>query len=133
MAKTKIGGTMHGAVISLVLLLASTAGAAAQQAPANAPLTDSQKLGRRLYTQSCLVCHARPHITSGLYGPALSRESAGGQADVMRSFIAEGTPRMPAFKYQFRPDEIDAIVQYLKIVPKPTAGAGSGGTSGPVD
>ncbi len=134
MAKTKIGGTMRGAVISLVLLVASAVGAAAQPAPANAPLTDSQALGRRLYTQSCLVCHARPHITSGLYGPALSRESAGGEAETMRAFIVEGTPRMPAFKYQFRPDEIDAIVQYLKIVPKPSAGASTGGgTNGPVD
>jgi mono/diheme cytochrome c family protein len=82
-------------------------------------LDDAQQLGMRLYNQSCVVCHAKPQITSGQYGPALSKDSAGGRGDVMRDVIANGTPRMPGFKYQFQPSEIAAIVAYLKTVPTP--------------
>jgi mono/diheme cytochrome c family protein len=82
-------------------------------------LDETQKLGQRLFTQSCLVCHTRPQITSGQYGPVLSRESLGGQEDVMREVIANGTPRMPGFKYHFQPAEIAAIAAYLKTVPAP--------------
>lgn len=117
-------------IVGLLALAASAPETAAQGGPA---LTAQQQRGRQFFTQSCLVCHARPQITAGLYGPPLSRESAGGQADVMRAFITEGTPRMPAFKHNFTPGDIDAIVQYLKTVPKPaSSGAGAKGES-PVD
>jgi mono/diheme cytochrome c family protein len=82
-------------------------------------LTETQQLGMRLYNQSCVVCHAKPQITSGQYGPTLSKESAGGRDDVIRDVIANGTPRMPGFKYQFEPTQIAAIVDYLKTVPAP--------------
>jgi mono/diheme cytochrome c family protein len=98
-----------------LLLTHASAQVAAQEvggSPAGAQLE-----GRRLYTQSCLVCHAKPQLTAALYGPVLSKESLGGQADVMREVIANGTPRMPGFKYQFTPSQIDSIVQYLKTVP----------------
>jgi mono/diheme cytochrome c family protein len=122
---------MRYAWIALLALVGAAHDAAAQSGPA---LTDQQQLGRRLYTQSCLECHARPQITAGLYGPPLSRESAGGQAEVMRAFISEGTPRMPAFKHHFAPAEIDAIVQYLKTLPKPATPGGKGVTGdSPVD
>ena len=51
------------------------------------------------------------------YAPALSRESLGGQEDVMREVIGNGTPRMPGFKVHFQAADIDAIVAYLKTVP----------------
>jgi mono/diheme cytochrome c family protein len=105
---------MVRAAVVLVLLQAS-AQAAAQDiggSPSGAELE-----GRRLYTQSCLVCHAKPQLTAALYGPALSKESLGGQADVMREVISNGTPRMPGFKHHFTPSQIDSIVQYLKTVP----------------
>ena len=68
------------------------------------------------------MCHAKPQLTAALYGPALSKESLGGQVDVMREVISNGTPRMPGFKYQFTPAQIDQIVQYLKTKP-PAEGA----------
>ena len=88
----------------------------AQQAAA---LNDKQRLGMRLFNQSCRVCHAKPQLTSPLYGPALSRQSLGGQEDVMREVIGNGTPRMPGFKHHFQPPQIDAIVAYLKTIPAP--------------
>jgi mono/diheme cytochrome c family protein len=83
-------------------------------------LTDQQQLGRRLFEQSCGVCHTRPTLVSRLYGPELSKESAGGREDVMRDVITNGTPRMPGFKYTYNPDQIAAIAAYLKTMPPGT-------------
>ena len=91
----------------------------AQQGAGNTPLNDKQLLGMRLFNQSCRVCHTKPQLTSPLYGPALSRQSLGGQDGVMREVISNGTPRMPGFKHHFEPPQIDAIVAYLTTIPAP--------------
>jgi mono/diheme cytochrome c family protein len=103
----------------LFLLAALLNAAMAQRAAADDTLNDTQVLGQRLFTQSCVECHARPQLTSGQYGPVLSKESLGGQDGVMREVISNGTPRMPGFKFHFAPAQIDAIVAYLKTVPAP--------------
>ncbi len=92
-----------------------------QLASAQAELTDTQKLGQRLFEQSCGVCHTRPTLVSGLYGPALSKDAAGGRADVVRDVISNGTPRMPGFKYTYDATQIAAIAVYLAIMPVPAA------------
>jgi mono/diheme cytochrome c family protein len=92
-----------------------------QVAAAQAPLIDTQKLGQRLFEQSCGVCHTRPTLVSGLYGPALSKEAAGGRADVVRDVISNGTPRMPGFKYTYDAGQIAAIADYLALMPVPAA------------
>jgi mono/diheme cytochrome c family protein len=47
----------------------------------------------------------------------LSRESLGGRPELVREVIANGTPRMPGFKHNFAPAEIDAITAYLQTLP----------------
>ena len=101
------------ASVALVMLAAWPYAAVAQ----DVALNDTQLLGLRLFNQSCRVCHTKPQLTSPLYGPALSRNSLGGQEDVMREVIGNGTPRMPGFKHHFEPAQIAAIVAYLKTVP----------------
>ena len=64
-------------------------------------------------TARCGVCHTKPTLVAGLYGPELSKLSAGGREDVIRETITNGTPRMPAFKYTFNPTQIAAIAAYL--------------------
>jgi mono/diheme cytochrome c family protein len=110
-----------GIAIRVLTFLALTTpqGAWAQPTETSAPLNDTQKLGQRLFYQSCVVCHTKPQITSGQYGPVLSKDSLSGQEDVMREFIGNGTSRMPGFKFQFEPTQINAIVAYLKTVPAP--------------
>jgi mono/diheme cytochrome c family protein len=98
------------------LLAACVRSAGAEPAAA---LDDKQLLGMRLFNQSCRVCHTKPQLTSPLYGPELSQNSAGGQETVMRDVISNGTPRMPGFKYHFEPAQIEAIVAYLKTIPIP--------------
>jgi len=103
----------------LAMLAAWPHAVLAQQGATNAPLNDKQLLGMRLFNQSCRVCHTKPQLTSPLYGPALSRQSRGGQEGVMREVISNGTPRMPGFRHHFEPPQIDAIVAYLKTIPAP--------------
>jgi len=88
-------------------------------APAQESLNDQRLLGMRLYNQSCRVCHAKPQLTSAQYAPVLSRISMNGRDEALRTAIAEGSAKMPGFKYHLKPAEIDAIVAYLKTVPPP--------------
>jgi mono/diheme cytochrome c family protein len=99
------------------LFLGLPLGASAQE------LDDQQTLGMRLFNQHCRVCHTKPLLTSPQYGPVLSKTSLGGEGSSLHDFIANGTPRMPGFKYFFVPAQIDAIVAYLKTVPAPSASA----------
>jgi mono/diheme cytochrome c family protein len=104
---------------------------AATAQPAN---DDQTLLGMRLFNQSCRVCHTKPQLISPQYAPVLSMNTLGGKADVIHETIANGTPRMPGFKYQFKPAEIDAIVAYIKTIPAPSAApppAKAGGSGEP--
>ena len=88
-------------------------------APLGASAQEQQLLGMRLYNQSCRVCHTKPQLTSQQYAPPLSRVSLNGNDDALRKQIADGSPKMPGFKYHFKPAEIEAIVAYIKTVPPP--------------
>jgi mono/diheme cytochrome c family protein len=105
-----------GATLFLFLLTATPLGALAQT-PGNAPaLNDKQLLGMRLFNQSCRVCHVKPQLASPQFAPVLSKNTLGGQEAALRTFITNGTPRMPGFKTHFKPAEIDAIIAYLKTI-----------------
>jgi mono/diheme cytochrome c family protein len=88
---------------------------------ATAQSNDQALLGLRLFNQSCRVCHTKPQLSSPQYAPALSMNTLGGKADIIHETIANGTPRMPGFKYDLKPAEIDAIVAYIKTIPAPAA------------
>lgn len=100
----------------LALLAGLVGGAVAEEVHAQT-LGETERLGRRLFEQSCGVCHTKPTLTSPLFGPQLSKLSLGGNAEAMRGVIGSGTPRMPGFKYHFEPAQIDAIVAYIKTLP----------------
>jgi mono/diheme cytochrome c family protein len=103
---------MRAAFIAVFLLTVSSAAFAADD-----HLNDQQRLGWRLFETSCGVCHTRPTLIAGLYGPELNKETAGGSDEVIRGIITNGTPRMPGFKYTYNPDQIAAIAAYLKTLP----------------
>lgn len=106
----------HSAWIVLILL----AGASRTVFAAENRLNEQQKLGRRLFEQSCGVCHTRPTLIAGMYGPELSRLNLGGREDLVAAFISNGTPRMPGFKYTYTPEQIAAIAAYIKTLPPGT-------------
>jgi mono/diheme cytochrome c family protein len=93
--------------------------ASAQHGGAATPLNDNQKMGRLLYEQSCGICHVKPHLMAAVFGPVLSQETLEGKEDVIRTFIANGSARMPGFKVMYNPDQIAAIASYIKTIPKP--------------
>src|SRR5437867_4039152 len=100
----------------LFCTLAVPLSALAQDSSLNA----QQLEGMRHFNQSCRVCHIKPQMTSPQYAPVLSRATLNGQQEALRVFIANGTPKMPGFKYHFKPQEIDALVAYLATVaPQP--------------
>jgi mono/diheme cytochrome c family protein len=101
----------------LVLLAAGwPLGASAQMAGGN--LTDQQKLGQQLLAQSCGVCHLPTNLGAKTFGPPLNKTAGGGDDNIMREYITNGTPRMPSFRHYLKDDEINAIIAYVRTVPE---------------
>jgi mono/diheme cytochrome c family protein len=102
--------------------------ASAPDSAPDASFTEAQREGLRLFSQSCGVCHTVVQQRTRQYGPVLSRDTLGGDDDLIREYIGNGTPRMPGFRYYFEPAQIDAIVAYIKTIPpsQPTPARGGG-------
>jgi mono/diheme cytochrome c family protein len=113
------------AVFAAAVITASASGAFAQGASPDAAFNGAQREGLRLFSQSCGVCHALIQQRTKQFGPVLSRETLGGDEEAMRDYIGQGTPRMPGFRFNFEPDQINAIVQYIKTIPPQAAPAGA--------
>jgi mono/diheme cytochrome c family protein len=113
---------MRRATLFALLFLVAAGGPAAlaQPFPAGDTLSPTQKLGRALFAQHCMVCHVSTQLTSpGHYGPSLSGKMFGGNADIVVAFITNGTEKMPSFKYVFDAQQIRAIADYVAILPEP--------------
>ncbi len=120
-------------LFALLFLAAAGAPAAlAQPFPAGGTLTPTQKLGRAMFAQHCMVCHVSTQLTSpGQYGPRLSGQMFGGNADIVVAFITNGTEKMPSFKYVFDAQQIRAIADYVAILPAPAPAAPHAGKPNP--
>ena len=119
--------------VFLVLLCGFPVAASSQQADPAKSLDSTQKLGQRIFQQRCGVCHSQIG-NFPMYGPALHKELVNGNEDAIKEMIRTGTSKMPGFKLGLQPSEIDAIVEYLKTVPKPEKRAAPTSTPmGPVD
>lgn len=106
----------------------------AQQANTATSLNDVQKLGRRVFQQRCGICHEPARAGFQTYGPALYKDLVNGNEDAIKEMIRSGSGKMPGFKFGLQPSEIDAIVEYLKTVPKPQKNTdAAGGGMGPLD
>jgi mono/diheme cytochrome c family protein len=107
------------ALVPLVLLAAWPQVAAAQPG-AEPALNAKETQGQSLFAQHCVVCHFRTQLTSpGQWGPPLSKATLGGDESLIREYITDGTPRMPGFKYNFQPEQIEAIAAFVKTLPTP--------------
>src|SRR6202166_4155696 len=106
-------------LIGLCFLLATSLPVRAQKY-SGAPLTETQKVGRRIFQQRCAVCHTLPTVVSKRYGPALYKELVEDNEDNIRDIIVQGREGlMPGFQYGLSRAEIDSIVEYLKTVNRP--------------
>jgi len=103
----------------MLLLVAPTFGAASQQATSSAASdSEAMKTGRRLYERRCSVCHTIPGPRR--YAPILHQELVKGRESAARQYIMNGSRRMPGFKHALQPADVDAMIEYLKTVPKPS-------------
>ena len=107
------------AFLLLFVLAAWPNEASAQQA--DSVLTNVQLRGRQLFAQSCGICHLPPEAGTKTFGPPLNKAAGGGDDELMREYILNGTPRMPSFKAYLKPADIDAIIAYVRTVPVATA------------
>lgn len=158
--------TMPAARVLVTAALLAACGAAAgqdrtdEQAPSSAP-PDAIKVTRRPYDrntlltppampeaalngritflQRCAYCHdgvGQPSYQT--LGPWLGAETVTRfTEDGVRAFVANGTERMPGWRYTLGPQQVDEVIAFLKTVsidqkPTPTqlAGKGAGNNAG---
>jgi mono/diheme cytochrome c family protein len=119
----------------LITLAIFPLAASAQQANTDKSLNDVQKLGHRIFEQRCGICHAPARAGFQMYGPALYKDLINGSEDAIKEIIRNGSAKMPGFKLGLSASDIDAIVEYLKTVPKPVKSTQTttGGDMGPLD
>jgi len=116
-------------LVSLTLVpLAPAAGAQqpSSSSSSGAALNEQQTKGKTLYNQNCRLCHTPDMVKAkdptpgesvgpslvGVFGPPRSRPEA-----VVKVFVQQGVPnKMPGFRYGLQPEEIDAIIAYLKTL-----------------
>lgn len=121
-------------VIFLLLAFLFPRSLPAQQSTSGGSPSEVQNLGRRIFQQRCGVCHTAPAINSGVYGPVLYKDLIIGNEDSTRQFILNGSRRMPGFKYGLEPSQVEAVIAYLKTVPKPSkSGSSESKDRGPID
>ncbi len=108
-------------IAGLALIFSPSVSAQSNQNEGN--LTERQARGRQLLAQSCGVCHLQASMGAKTYGPMLNKASGNGNDDILRTFIMEGTPRMPAFKHYLKTSDVDAIIDYVRTVPAATTAA----------
>jgi mono/diheme cytochrome c family protein len=122
-----LGARMRNSAL-IFLLFAFPLAVPAQQDKATSPVTlnETQILGRRVFQQRCAICHTESTPGARRYGPVLSKELVDGNEDTIRDFISNGSKgKMPGFKYGLEAPEINAIVEYLKTVPRPAKRGGA--------
>jgi mono/diheme cytochrome c family protein len=85
-----------------------------------ASLSQEEREGARLFMQRCNVCHGAAMNSLTSYGPLLTKKNVEGRVDAVRRVIAEGTAKMPGFKYGLESWQIGLIIEYLKKVERYT-------------
>lgn len=90
--------------------------------PAEAKLTDQQFKGQNLFFQRCSLCHMARALKAGdapTVGPSLKtvfKNASAGEEKDLRTFILNGSPHMPGFRYALSDKEIDEVIAYLKVI-----------------
>jgi mono/diheme cytochrome c family protein len=110
-------------IVAVVLAMAASTALAGE--PAKTPP------GKEIFTENCVLCHgdtgSPPPMARNLGVADLS--SAEWQAsrtdDQIRKVISDGSPKpnslMRAFKDELAPEDIDALVKYVRTLAKPAA------------
>ena len=109
-----------GIGISLGIATASLVLWAAPQTNSDAPLSQKELRGKRVFIQRCSLCHlpplGRPEEVKP-FGPPLNGYMKSPEIEARsRESIRKGTPRMPGFQYGLTDEEIDNVMAYIKAM-----------------
>lgn len=103
----------------LLTLVCLSLGISAQQAVLQSGLSAEQREGRRIFQQKCAFCHVPISSLAEPYAPRLTRGLVEGNEGSIREAITNGSgPRMPGWKYTLQPNQINNVIEYLKILDK---------------
>jgi cytochrome c5 len=98
------------------------------------PLSPVELTGKKLFVQRCALCHdvlGQPATTT--VGPWVDVETVKRSEEAVRLQITNGSRRMPGWKYTLAPEQIDAIVTYLKTVTPDQKPKPGGAVTGPIE
>jgi mono/diheme cytochrome c family protein len=89
-------------------------------------LSEDALKGRTQWVQRCAYCHDGVGTpTYKTLGPWLDSSTVRPEREAsVRQFIANGSTRMPGFRYTLQPEQVDQLIAFLKSVmpeQKPTA------------
>jgi mono/diheme cytochrome c family protein len=127
-SKAKVYAALLAGVLLAGVQVAQTAQMKADERPgsnptgADAKLTEQQFKGQGLFLERCSLCHQARVLKSGnppTVGPSLKtvfKNTSGDEEKDLRTFIMNGTPHMPGFKYALSPKEMDDLIAYLKVM-----------------
>jgi len=100
------------AVCSLTFSFALTA-ASAQTQPTDAGATLT---ANPVFQKNCAKCHGKTAEGRHFAGPSLvSEKTAATSLDDLRKIIGNGKGRMPKFASKLTPEEIDTLVQQIRV------------------
>lgn len=88
-------------------------------------LPEPEMSGRRLFIQRCAICHdqltaitSQENTAAQPFGPPLNRDTTERLGDAgARVIIANGTERMPGFRYALTPVQVDQILAFVSTLP----------------
>ena len=105
---------VQSAALIVAALLASALPGHAQDAASSAPasLADTVALGEPIYVRRCQECHGAKG--GGFVGPKLSGNQRLANAEFVIRQITNGSADMPAFGKRLTPEELRAVVTYVR-------------------
>ena len=122
MKRIAIAASSLGIGLMLTVALAGLHPASAQQSSSRASLSPAQLAGKKLFLQRCSICHLPPlnvpqDPDPKPYGPLLSGFLRGEEKESRaRHILLKGTSLMPGYQYGLQSKQIDALMEYLKIL-----------------
>ncbi len=122
MKRIAIAASSLGVGLMIMVALAGLHPASARQSSSRASLSPAQLAGKKLFLQRCSVCHLPPlnvpqDPDPKPFGPLLSVSVRGAEKESRaRNIILQGTARMPGFQYGLQSKQIDALIEYMKIL-----------------
>ena len=122
MKRIALASSTLGIGLIIMVALAGLYPASAQRSSSGASVSPAQRAGKKLFLQRCSVCHLPPlnvpqDPDPKPFGPLLNGSVRGAEKESRaRNIILKGTARMPGFQYGLQSKQIDALIEYLKIL-----------------